>query len=43
MSDETSRQIGPFVEDEMNRVRQLQAPLDTPEEYLRLERACPHP
>jgi hypothetical protein len=43
MSDETSQKIGPFVEEEMNRVRGLQAPLDTPEEYLRLERACPNP
>jgi hypothetical protein len=43
MSEETSQKIGPFVEGEMNRVRELQAPLDTPEEYLRLERACPDP
>jgi hypothetical protein len=40
MSDETSKRIGPFVEEEMNRVRELQAPLDTPDEYLRLERSC---
>lgn len=40
MSDETSQRIGPFVEEEMNRVRDMQAPLDTPEEYLRLERSC---
>jgi hypothetical protein len=40
MSDETSKTIGPFVEESMNRVRDLQAPLDTPEEYQRLERAC---
>ena len=40
MSDETSKRIGPFVEEEMNRVRDLQAPLDTPDEYLRLERSC---
>jgi hypothetical protein len=40
MSDETSKRVGPFVEEEMNRVREMQAPLDTPEEYLRLERSC---
>jgi hypothetical protein len=40
MSDETSQRIGPFVEESMNRVRELQAPLDTPDEYLRLERSC---
>ena len=40
MSDETSKRIGPFVEEEMNRVRERQAPLDTPDEYLRLERSC---
>lgn len=40
MSEETSKRIGPFVEEEMNRVREMQAPLDTPEEYLRLERSC---
>lgn len=40
MGDETSQTIGPFVEENMNRVRDLQAPLDTPEEYQRLERAC---
>ena len=40
MSDETSKRIGPFVEEAMNHVRDLQAPLDTPEEYLRLERSC---
>jgi hypothetical protein len=40
MSRETSQRIGPFVEEAMNRVSQLQAPLDTPEEYLRLERSC---
>ena len=40
MSEETSQRIGPFVEESMNRVRHLQAPLDTPEEYLRLERSC---
>lgn len=40
MSEETSQRIGPFVEESMNRVRDLQAPLDTPDEYLRLERAC---
>jgi hypothetical protein len=43
MSDETSKRIGPFVEEEMNRVREKQAPLDTPEEYLRLERSCSGP
>ncbi len=43
MSDETSKRIGPFVEDEMNRVREMQAPLDTPDEYLRLERSCFRP
>jgi hypothetical protein len=43
MNDETSQRIGPFVEEEMNRVRGLQAPLDTPDEYLRLERSCLHP
>jgi hypothetical protein len=43
MSDETSRRIGPFVEEEMNLVRDRQAPLDTPEEYQRLERACSGP
>jgi hypothetical protein len=43
MSDETSKRIGPFVEEEMNRVRDLQAPLDTPDEYLRLERSCSGP
>jgi hypothetical protein len=41
MNDETSKRVGPFVEEEMNHVRDLQAPLDTPDEYLRLERACP--
>jgi hypothetical protein len=40
MSEETSKRVGPFVEEAMNRVRELQAPLDTPEEYLRLERSC---
>jgi hypothetical protein len=40
MSEETSQRIGPFVEEAMNRVRDLQAPLDTPDEYLRLERSC---
>jgi hypothetical protein len=40
MSEETSKQVGPFVEEEMNLVRDRQAPLDTPEEYQRLERAC---
>jgi hypothetical protein len=40
MNDETSQRIGPFVEEAMNRVRDRQAPLDTPDEYLRLERAC---
>jgi hypothetical protein len=43
MSDETSQTVGPFVEESMNRVRDLQAPLDTPEEYQRLERACGRP
>jgi hypothetical protein len=43
MSDETSQKIGPFVEEEMNRVREQQAPLDTPEEYRRLERSCSGP
>jgi len=43
MNEETSQRIGPFVEEEMNRVRDLQAPLDTPEEYLRLERSCSNP
>jgi hypothetical protein len=43
MSAETSQRIGPFVEEEMNRVRDLQAPLDTPDEYLRLERSCSGP
>lgn len=43
MNEETSQRIGPFVEEEMNRVRDLQAPLDTPEEYLRLERSCSGP
>ena len=43
MNEETSKRIGPFVEEEMNRVRSLQAPLDTPEEYLRLERSCLNP
>jgi hypothetical protein len=43
MNEETSQRIGPFVEEEMNRVRDLQAPLDTPEEYLRLERSCLRP
>lgn len=43
MSDETSKRIGPFVEEAMNRVRELQAPLDTPEEYLRLQRSCSGP
>jgi hypothetical protein len=41
MSEETSQRIGPYVEGAMNRVREMQAPLDTPDEYLRLERACP--
>lgn len=40
MSAETSERIGPFVEQSMQRVRELQAPLDTPDEYLRLERSC---
>jgi hypothetical protein len=40
MGEETTQTIGPFVEGTMNRVRELQAPLDTPEEYQRLERAC---
>jgi hypothetical protein len=40
MNEETSQRIGPFVEEAMNRVREQQAPLDTPDEYLRLERAC---
>jgi hypothetical protein len=40
MNEETSQRIGPFVEQSMNRVQELQAPLDTPDEYLRLERAC---
>jgi hypothetical protein len=40
MNEETSQRIGPFVEESMNRVRALQAPLDTPDEYLRLERSC---
>ena len=43
MNDETSQRIGPIVEETMNRVRDLQAPLDTPEEYMRLERSCSHP
>ena len=43
MNEETSQRIGPFVEEEMNRVRDLQAPLDTPDEYLRLERSCSGP
>ena len=43
MHEETSQRIGPWVEEEMNRVRELQAPLDTPEEYLRLERSCSSP
>jgi hypothetical protein len=43
MSDETSKRIGPYVEEAMNRVRELQAPLDTPEEYLRLQRSCSGP
>jgi hypothetical protein len=43
MSDETSQRIGPIVEETLNRVRDLQAPLDTPEEYMRLERSCSHP
>ena len=42
MSEETSKRIGPFVEEAMDHVRDLQAPLDTPEEYLRLERWCSH-
>ena len=40
MSAETSERIGPIVQETLNRVQQLQAPLDTPEEYLRLERSC---
>jgi hypothetical protein len=43
MSEETSQRVGPFVEEAMNRVRDLQAPLDTPDEYLRLERSCSGP
>ena len=43
MSEETSQRIGPYVEEAMNRVRDLQAPLDTPDEYLRLERSCSGP
>lgn len=43
MNDETSQRIGPFVEESMNRVRDLQAPLDTPEEYQALERRCSRP
>ena len=43
MNEETSQRIGPWVEEEMNRVREQQAPLDTPEEYLRLERSCSNP
>jgi hypothetical protein len=41
MSDETSERVGPFVEESMKRINELQAPLDTREEYDRLERACP--
>jgi hypothetical protein len=40
MSDETSLRIGPMVEESMKRVNEMQAPLDTPEEYDRLERSC---
>ncbi len=43
MSEETSQRIGPYVEEAMNRVRDLQAPLDTPDEYRRLEQACSGP
>jgi hypothetical protein len=43
MSEETSQRVGPYVEEAMNRVRDLQAPLDTPDEYMRLERACSGP
>ncbi|HET9424351.1 MAG TPA: hypothetical protein VFO55_03185 [Gemmatimonadaceae bacterium] len=40
MSEETSQRVGPFVEESMKRVDEMQAPLDTREEYDRLERSC---
>lgn len=40
LNQETSERVGPFVEQAMNRVQEKQAPLDTREEYDRLERVC---
>jgi hypothetical protein len=40
MSLEANERIGPFVQESMQRIDQMQAPLDTPEEYDRLERSC---
>lgn len=40
MKQETSERVGPFVEQSMNRVLEKQAPLDTREEYDRLQRSC---
>lgn len=40
MKEETSERVGPFVEQSMNRVLEKQAPLDTREEYDRLQRSC---
>lgn len=40
---ETNERIGPFVEESMRRISEMQAPLDTREEYDRLERSCSDP
>lgn len=40
MRQETSERVGPFVEQSMNLVLEKQAPLDTREDYDRLQRSC---
>ena len=40
MSQETNERVGPFVQESMQRIDQMHAPLDTPAEYDRLQRSC---